>query len=180
MKTFIVLLRGINVGGHKRIKMADLRDLLGEAGFSEVSTYIQSGNIVLKAYQTAEKVKNLVVGMIEKEYGFTVRVMVRTPEEWQEAIENNPYSPHDHDPKMLHFTFLNEAPSDSAIRALDEVHTGDEVFEIRDRVLYVYYPNGAGRSKLTNNFFETKLGVSGTARNWNTVQKISSMVKDSE
>jgi uncharacterized protein (DUF1697 family) len=180
MKTFIVLLRGINVGGHRRIKMADLRALLEKVGFSEVTSYIQSGNIILKANQTAGKVKKLVADAIEKKYGFTVQVMVRIPQEWQQAIENNPFPSEQRDPQKLHFTFLDGSPSESALQDLVQFQTEAELFEIRGQVLYVYYSNGAGRSKLTNNFFETKLGVSGTARNWNTVQKISSMVKDSE
>jgi len=178
MQTYIVLLRGINVGGNKRIKMADLRHLLTKSGFTRVTTYIQSGNIVLSSKSDADDIEALVKKKIADAYGFSVQVMVRTANQWEQAINSNPFQPEKLDPKKHHLTFLSAVPASEKVMELNQFQSGAKEFRVIGQVIYLYYPEGAGRSKLPNNFFEKKLGVRGTSRNWNTVSKLAEMIQE--
>jgi uncharacterized protein (DUF1697 family) len=171
MKTYIALLRGINVSGQKKIKMADLRALLESLGFAEVQTYIQSGNVVFKS--SADDPGELIVRIenaIQKKYDFHVPALVLDVEDIREALENNPFKERETD--WLHFTFLAEAPSQDRVAQLEALDYPPEEFELGQRVVYLYLPKGYGRAKLNNNFLEQKLKVKATTRNWKTTQKL--------
>ncbi len=171
MTVLITLLRGINVSGKNKIKMEELRSLYESLGFEEIHTYIQSGNVIfrtnlLDTTQMITQIRN----KINQEYGFDVIVIVRTPEEFDQIIKNNPYS--DKDLTKVHVAFLSNEQYSYSIDELEKSITGQEEFEIRDKEIYLYLPHGSGRTKLTNNFFEKKLGMKATTRNLRTINKI--------
>ena len=167
MKTYIVILRGINVSGKNILPMAELRDLLSELDFEKVQTYIQSGNIVLNSELSKEEVVEKVKNGIVSKFGYDVPVFARTISEWKKAIANNPYPTENH--KIVSFTFLSEVPNNTTI----EVNiTNDDVYSVIDDMVYMYCPGGFGRTKLTNNLFEKKLKVTATSRNFRTTMKM--------
>ncbi|TCI90753.1 DUF1697 domain-containing protein [Tenacibaculum sp. M341] len=163
---FIVLLRGINVSGKNKLPMQDLRTLLEKLNFEAVQTYIQSGNIILKSEDTKEKVASIIKEAILKEFGYEVPVLVKTIEEWQSAIENNPFK--NVEEKQQYFTFLSEATSMENI----EVDAKNDEYKIKGDVVYVNAVGGYGKTKLNNNLFEKKLKVSATTRNLKTTLKL--------
>lgn len=175
MKTYIALLRGINVSGQKKIKMAELRTHLSEWGFSAVQTYIQSGNIVLQeAESSQEQIAERIHQGIQSVYGFDVPVMVLVPEDLDRVLANNPFLP-EKDPKRLYVTFLSTQPAqDLQDQLLGEDYT-PEAFVLREQHIYFFSPSGYGRAKMNNNFFEKKLKVRATTRNWRTVNKLKDM-----
>lgn len=177
MKTYIAILRGINVSGQKKIKMADLRALLDELGFKEVQTYIQSGNIVFQYPETSENsLEKMIEENIQAHYDFQVPTLVRSPEEFQYVVENNPFlQDPEKDINRQYITFLAEKPAGERIEALREVNYEPEEYVIDGRLIFLYSPKGYGRAKMNNNFFEKKLKVSATTRNWKTVNKLLEM-----
>lgn len=176
---YIALLRGINVSGQKKIKMADLRTYLGDAGLQDVKTYIQSGNIVFKS-ENADKTElaQKISDEIKEAYGFHVPVLVLTADYLQSVIEQNTYFKAGKDISKLYVIFLSEHPSQEKIATLEAVDYSPEEFTLHDTHLDFYFPNGYGRSKLNNNFFERKLKVSATTRNWKTINKLLDMATD--
>ena len=177
MQTYIALLRGINVSGQKKIKMADLRAQMEAIGFHNVRTYIQSGNILFELEETDyRELEQRIHQKIIEEYGFTVPVMVKTPAEFQAVVDHNPF-PEDKgfDLKRLYVTFLDEEPDPERVATVREVDYSPEQFEIIGKDLYFYSPSGYGRAKMNNNFFEKKLKVAATTRNWRTVNVLLSM-----
>jgi len=168
---YVALLRGINVSGRNKIAMADLKRLCTAAGHTDVVTYVQSGNVVFtsRAGQAKEIAESLST-RIKKDLGFDVTVLVRTPAELQKVIARNPFADKRHDPKRLHVTFLATATDKASVRALDGFEAPPDEFHIDGREVYLHTPDGYGRSKLNNTFWERKLKVDATTRNWNTVQ----------
>ena len=172
MATWIALLRGINVGGANRLAMADLRDLVTAAGHTRVSTYIQSGNVVLTSPRSDRAALAAEISSgIERSHGLMVTVVLRSPEELQAALEANPFSAESDGTRVL-ITFLSDAPSRDDIVRLEPERFIPDRFALRGAQLYGLYPNGAGRSKMTLDYFEKRLHVKGTARNLNTVAKL--------
>lgn len=175
MPTYIALLRGINVSGQKKIKMAELRDHLISWGFAEVQTYIQSGNLILTSPETdqtqiAERIHR---GILEA-YGFEVPVMILLPKDVERVLAHNPFLP-EHDPKRLYVTFLSATPDADLIDQLAAVDYAPEAYVVTDQHIYFFSPAGYGRAKMNNNFFEKKLKVNATTRNWRTVNKLRDM-----
>ena len=175
MQTFISILRGINVSGQKKILMADLKALYENLKFSEVKTYIQSGNVIFKSdsklsdLQFAEKIKREIL----KNFKFEVPVIIRTKEELKKIIAQNPFMEEKNiDLKKLHATFLSETPAKEKIEQIKEVDFSPDQFIIKGKEIYLHIPNSYGETKLSNNFFEKKLKVTATTRNWNTVNKL--------
>ncbi len=176
-KTLIVLLRGINVGGKRKILMGDLRMLLAKNGYSEIRTYIQSGNILLESDQEkdTEKIGVHIQQLIEKTYGFTVPTVVLPLEKLKKAYANNPFPAPESDKISLHLTILQASPKPALVKAIADFDAGADRFLIKDQFVYLRCEGKYHKSKLTNTFFEKKLEVSATTRNWRTVGKLLEM-----
>lgn len=175
MSRLIVLLRGINVGGRNRLRMAELVEILEGLGLEDVRTYIQSGNVVARSSEPPSSTLAAAIGgTIERSHGFRPRVLVLAADELEAAIASNPFPEGESRPKELHFFFLTSSPTEPHLDSLDEVKADTERFHLADRVLYLHAPEGIGRSKLAANV-ERILGVAATARNWRTVQKLREM-----
>lgn len=164
-----MFLRGINVGGNKKIPMADLREALTRAGHADVKTLLQSGNVVLDKAKPAELEK-----LIEAEFGMSVRVMVRTHAELVKLIEANPFKRHEDQPARLAVAFLDKDPGRVAIDP--KLYAPDE-FVVRGKDMYLWYPNGMAETKVGNPAFVRALGVAMTVRNWNTVTKMAELTR---
>lgn len=175
MTIHIALLRGINVGGNKMIAMADLRDLLGKLGFTDARSLLQSGNLVFRSdRRTPAQLEALLEAETEKRLGVQADVFVRTAAELAEVVARNPFAEEaKRDPSHLLVMFLRDAPEAKAVAALNAAILGREAVRVIGRHAYATYPDGIGRSKLTNAVIEKKLGTRGTARNWNTVMKLA-------
>ena len=174
MNTYIALLRGINVSGQKKIRMAELREQLAELPYENIQTYIQSGNIV---FQSPEKplaqLAKEIRGKIAEHYEFDVPTLIKTPAEMEAVVANNPFA--NEDLKRVYVTFLEPAPEQVQIDVLGEVDYSPEQYVIQGKILYLFSPLGRGTSKLSNNLFEKKLKVDATTRNWRTVNKLIEM-----
>jgi uncharacterized protein (DUF1697 family) len=168
--TYIALLRGINVGGSRKIHMADLREIFAEAGCADVSSYIQSGNLVF-SHAADDKLAGRLERAIEKETGFDVPVILRTDAEWERVIDANPYP--GVEPTKLHVAFLAEVPAAAAVKAFDSDRFAPEEFAVVGREVYLHLPDGIGRAKLPPALPLIR-GV-GTARNWRTVLKLAEL-----
>ena len=172
MATWIVLLRGINVGGANRLAMADLRALVGSLGHTSVSTYIQSGNIVLTTARADRRSLAAEISAgIEATHGLSVSAVLRTPAEMRAALAANPFTTEPEATKVL-ITFLSDEPAAHDVADLERDRFTPDRFQLLGSEIYMYYPTGAGRSKMTLDYFEKRLGVRGTARNLNTVSKL--------
>lgn len=180
MFTIVSLLRGINVGGNKRIKMEDLRTLYAEMGLRNTKTILASGNAVFQcANDDLVAVRAQLEAGILDHYGFVVKVLLRTASEMQALTEHHPYSAAELDePKKILVVFLEHVPSASALGTLQTAHAGPERIMHDGAHLFCFYPDGMGRSKLDNAFIERHLQQVGTGRNWNTVQKLAALVRD--
>ena len=183
MTTFVALLRAVNVSGQNRIPMAELRRALGGLGLTGVETYVQSGNLVFDAQadDPAEQAA-AIHGLIERELGHDVRVLVLTAAELARVAAGNPFLAGGADEKYLHVTFLDGPVPEAAIGGLDlPAQPGEQaVLAPGDatpagRVLYLYLPHGYGRTKLNNAYFERALGTPATTRNWRTVLALVEM-----
>ncbi len=171
MINYITILRGINVGGKRLIKMDALKQLFVELGFNNVQTYIQSGNIV---YQSKKLVKESIISKsIQSRFGFEVPVINLTLTDLESIIALNPFlKDKKKDPSYLHITFLSAQPLPEKIELLK---TQKEEFYCINKAVYLYCPNGYSNSKLTNTFIENKLGVTATTRNWRTCVQLFEM-----
>lgn len=179
MTTYVALLRGINVGGHKMIAMADLRAALAEMGFAEARTVLQSGNVVFRA---AARAPARLEALLEREsgtrFGFAPDFHVRTAGEWRAAVDANPFREQAaDDPGHLLVTFFKTALDPAKVRKLQAAITGPEMVRSDGRQLYMTFPNGIGTSKAPL-LVDKTLGARGTARNWNTVMKLAALVCD--
>lgn len=174
MTTFVALLRGINVGGHKRMKMADLKHTLENLGMIRVRTYIQSGNSVFKSEENKDVLRRKIEQEIKAVFGFDVPVILRTADEFEKVIENCPF----HNQLSLSVGFFAEEPSREAIDGLLSSNIGNDKVYINSMEVYVIYQEDISKTLLTTNFLENKLKTHITVRNWNTVKKLSSMAKE--
>jgi len=170
MKIYIALLRGINVSGHKKILMADLRNLLEKYGFQNVKTYIQSGNVVCSSSEKKEVVSKIISEAILKKYGWEVPVLVLTSTEIKSAFDNCPFS--EEKKEKSYFILLKSKSSTETVIETSKLSSPNEEFVITDTCVYIYYSLGAGKAKLGINFFERKLKVKATARNFRTMKKL--------
>ena len=176
MPTYIALLRGINVSGQKKIKMADLRDLLSDAGLQQVQTYLQSGNIVFQSEASAEEAAQKIEQSIQQHYDYTVKVILTTPDALKQIVADNPFP--EQDTKLMYVTFLAEIPAPEQLEKLQAVDYSPEAFFLKDSIVFIFAANGYGRAKLNNNFLEKKLKVAATTRNWKTVNALLEMSQD--
>jgi uncharacterized protein (DUF1697 family) len=177
MTTHIALLRGVNVGGNKKVAMSDLRDLLTQLGFDDPRTLLQSGNVVFRSDAlTSSDLERLLDAEAEKRLGLKTEFFIRTPEEWKEVIANNPFPEEaERDPSHLVVMFLRKAPDARDVEALQAAITGREIVRAAGRQAYIVYPDGIGDSRLTITVIEKRLGTRGTGRNWNTVLKLGAL-----
>jgi len=177
MPNYIALLRGINVGGRNKIPMADLRDLFAAVGFTNARTLLQSGNVVFEgARQSAAALEQLLEAETQTRFGLSIDYVVRTATEWKRIIAGNPFIDEaKHDPSHTLVMLLKTPAKAAAVRALNDEIKGREIVRAAGKQLYMIYPDGIGRSKLTNAVIEKKLNVRGTVRNWNTVLKLDAL-----
>ncbi len=162
MPTYIALLRGVNVGGRK-LAMADLRASFEAIGHTDVRTYIQSGNVVFGATGAKTTVRTTIERAIHHDSGLDVTVLLRTPAELTSVVKRNPFG------VDAYVTFLDTKPTPKQIGALDFKQFAPDEFAIDGREVFVRCPNGYGRTKINNAYFERKLATKATTRNWNTV-----------
>lgn len=177
MKTYISILRGINVGGSKPIKMESLRTVYEGLGFKNVKTYIQSGNIVFQ-YKSIKPntLKELIKKAILNEFKFDVPVLIIEADELISVLNSNPFlNKRKEDIKSLHVTFLSEEPTSINSKSISSEQFKPDEFIISKKLIYVFCPNGYGNTKINNNFFESKLKVNATTRNWKTVMELAKL-----
>lgn len=172
----IALLRAINVGGTGKVAMPDLRNLVEELGFKGVKSLLNTGNLVFSSDKTSREpeIEQLLEREAAKKLDLKTDFIIRSGEEWGEAIDANPFPKEaKSDPSHLLVVFLKAAPDKEAVKDLQAAIQGSETVQMSGRQLYAMYPDGIGRSKLTMPLIELKLGTRGTGRNWNTVLKIA-------
>lgn len=177
METYLALLRGINVGGHKKVPMADLRQVLTESGLQNVKTYIQSGNVIFQSSnKSIDSIKEKISKAIESHFGFKVPVLVKTKKEMQSVFDSCPFSKEKKE--NSYFTLLYTIPEKKIIEEKNNLEKpANEEFVITDNCIYFYSSTGYGRTKYNNNFFERKLNVVATARNYKTICKLLQMLE---
>lgn len=179
MTKYIAILRGINVGGKRRLKMDDLKALFRDLGFSDVHTYIQSGNVIFNASEKgsdttiSEKIEEAIL----QKYDFKVPVIVRTASELKEAIASNPfYTSGNEEVDRLHLTFLKIYPSAEGIEKARSANYDPDDFKVSGKNVFLSCSGKYSDSKLSNTFFESKLKVPATTRNWKTVLKLGELI----
>ena len=174
MTVWVALLRAVNLGPHGRVHMADLRSLLTGLGFEDVRTIVQTGNAVFRAAGKAESIEAKIEAALAGPLGVKTPVMVRTAAEWRALVKANPYpEAAKDDPAHLVVMPLKARPEAGRLETLRAAIQGNETVELEGREAYFTYPDGIGTSKLTSALVERRLGVTGTARNWNTTLKIA-------
>jgi uncharacterized protein (DUF1697 family) len=173
----VIMLRGINLGPNRRVPMAELRALFGEAGYADVRTYVQSGNVVLKSAATPAKLEREAATLISERFGFEVPVVVRTRRELAAVVKLNPLGDVADNPKRYQVSFLSAKPTAGVVETLKAAAIGDERVVAHGREIYAWHPEGVARSKLWNALAGKGLGpgVTATARNWTTVTTLLEM-----
>lgn len=175
---YIALLRGINVGGKNKLPMEDLVAMFAAAGCADVTSYIQSGNIVFGAKPAVvAKLPTVVGAAIEAKFGFRPPLVLRTATELQQAARNNPFLRAGVDENALHLAFLADKPTAAQVGELDPQRSPPDRFTVRGRDVYLHLPNGVAKSKLTNAWFDSRLQTVSTIRNWRTVLELVAMVR---
>jgi uncharacterized protein (DUF1697 family) len=172
MPRHVVLLRGVNLGHRNRVAMPTLREALEDAGFDDVQTYVQSGNVVLSSGLTPAKVAAKCRRTIDESFGIDVEVLVRSRAELASIVKRDPLAAVAKDPKRYQVTFLAAKPKRGVVERLEKLATGNERLAAHGRELYAWHPDGVGRSKLATALASKSLGVPATARNWATVTKL--------
>jgi len=180
MITYIALLRGINVSGKNKIDMKGLKAAFESLGFSRVKTYIQSGNIVFDSTEiNKSELKVMIEEKIKYISGFPITVILRISNEMLIIINSNPFLKASKiDTNKLHVTFLSDKPTVSALNQIKEMQDEQDEFVISGQEVYLHCPKGYGRTKFSNAYFEKKLSVATTTRNWKTVTQLFDIVKD--
>ena len=177
MAVQIALLRAINVGGHQPIAMADLRAFLTELGFDDARSLLQTGNLVFRSKgRTGAALEEFLEAEAGQRLSLRTDFLVRSAEEWASAIADNPFGDEaQRDPGHLVVMALKATPDAEAVAALRAAIAGPELVQAEGKQLYIVYPDGIGRSRLTTALIERKLGTRGTGRNWNTVLKLAAL-----
>jgi uncharacterized protein (DUF1697 family) len=180
MERQIVLLRGINIGARKRVAMPELRELLTSAGFADVRTYVQSGNVVLSSTLSEGELASECERLIAERFGFPVEVVTRTRDQVAEVVARNPLREVAEDPKRYQVSFLSAEPSPEGVDRLSALAAESERFVVIGREAYAWHPDGVARSKLWNALAAAgALGVTATSRNWTTVTTLLAMADES-
>ena len=174
MNTYIALLRGINVSGQKKVPMDTLREVLANMELKSIKTYIQSGNVVFQSLQTDKRIlEQTISDALQRNFGFEVPVLVHNANSLKMILDQCPFQ----EEEMLssYFTLLHDIPKKELIETISKERYPDETFVIKEQCVYFYSKNGYGRAKCNNNFFERKLKVVATTRNYKTMQKLIAM-----
>ena len=171
MQTYIVLLRAVNVSGKNIIAMKDLKNLLDNANFKQVKTYIQSGNIILQSLLDKSKVHQSIYKIIQHHFNLSIDIFVLTINEFLDIINNNPF-PYDLPHNKIYITLLSHQPEKEYINKLSQIDFGKEEYILENNILYSYTPDGMANARITNTFIENNLKVRATGRNRNTIVKL--------
>lgn len=173
---YIALLRGINVSGHRIIKMAELKTMFESLGLTNVQTYIQSGNVIFESNEEADFLSKRLEQEIDAVFGFDVPVVIRTAEEIEQIMQNCPFEVDTFPEKERpYIALLSAIPSSEGVEKLSAVPLTTDEYRILNREVYILYRQASHKSKLTNNLLEKKLGVTATTRNWQTMSKLVAM-----
>jgi uncharacterized protein (DUF1697 family) len=173
MNTYIALLRGINVSGKNIIKMHDLKHLFESLNFENVNTYIQSGNVIFQSNLTDIKIiSNQITGRIKNDFGFEVPVIINNLNYLTQILNNNPFNQSNYPEDQVLVTLLSDIPKSEHINLINSANYLPDLYVIIDNIIYLYCPNGYGRTKLTNTFFEKKLKLIATTRNIRTLNEL--------
>ncbi|WP_290839384.1 DUF1697 domain-containing protein [Flavobacterium sp.] len=173
MKKYIALLRGINVSGHHVIKMEALRPALVELGLSNVSTYIQSGNILFESDDSPAKLEMIIKNKIFQKFGFDVATFVLTPDELKTALADNPFAAKTPEDSVQPYVgFMSAIPDVTNVAVMKSQDFRGDEFHVIDKRIYLWYADSAGNTKLSNAVFEKKLNIKATSRNWKTIKKL--------
>ena len=177
MTTYVAFLRGVNVGGKNRLPMAELREALTARGFAGISTMLQSGNVLLSSADSEGGVAASIGDAIEDAFGLRIGVVTRSAADLAAAADRDPFvaAGPERDPATLHVVFLSEEPTAVAVASIEPDRSPPDACAVDGREVYVSYPEGSGRSRLTLEYLERRLGVQGTARNWRTVQRLAAL-----
>jgi len=175
MQSWVLLFRGINVGGNNLLPMKSLVSILQNLGIDDVRTYIQSGNVVFRMSETpAKDTAAKISAAVEKDFGFRPHILMLSSADLRDIVAKNPFVAAADEPKMLHCFFLSETPGNPDLKGLDAARREDETYLLTDKALYLLAPQGIGRSKFAQRA-EKLVGVPVTARNWRTVSKIAEL-----
>ena len=172
MPTQIALLRGINIGSRNRIAMPALRELLGGAGYENVRTYVQSGNVVLEAKGSSQTLERKLRALIAGEFGLDIEIVARTSAELAKIVDRDPLGEMADEHKRYLVTFLSASPKAEVVKQLEELRAEPERLKVVGKEIYSWHPAGVARSKLWNKLAGRSLGVTATSRNWTTVNKL--------
>ncbi len=173
MSRYVALIRGINVGGRNKLPMNDLRLALAALGHTNVETYLQSGNALFTAPEAdPTSMAQEIEGHLESQLALDVKVLIRSPADLAEVVAHNPLLEARAEPAKLHVAFLSGPPDPKRLAELDPSSFAPDTFRAGRQEIYLWYPNGSGRTKLTGTLLERRLGLTATARNWNTVVKL--------
>ncbi len=178
MHIYAALLRGINVGGHNKLPMADLREICRSNGFHDAKTYIQSGNLVFRSADKAESISATLTDSIMERFGFRPDIVIRTAAELKAAAGAYPFDTSDH--KKAHILFLDGKTEADSVKELMELECSPDQISVGETEIHCYFPNGVLESNIDFKKMERILGVAGTARNWRTVQKLIELVSELE
>lgn len=176
-ETYVAFLRGVNVGGKNKLPMEALKELFVNAGCGNVRTYIQSGNVIFSSSTNrSSQLPKLIAAAIEKQFGYRTPVVLRTASQMRKVVRSNPFLARADEDK-LHVLFLADTPAVERLRGLDANRSQPDHFEVRGQEVYLFLPNGVARTKLTNDYFDTKLATTSTGRNWRTVTKLLELME---
>jgi uncharacterized protein (DUF1697 family) len=183
MQTYISFLRGVNMAGHNSIRMTDLIALFKDMGFNDAVTYIQSGNVIFSsvAVSAASEIASTIERAIFIRFNFNVPVLIRTVQEIKNFMPLNPFLTEENfDPSKMAVMFLHEKATKEQIQKVIKIDYLPDKFKVDGSEIFIYCPNGFGRTKLSTNFFEKKMGVTGTARNWKTITTILEIAENKQ
>jgi uncharacterized protein (DUF1697 family) len=172
---YAALLRGVNLGAHKRVRMPDLRALVESLGCTDVTTYVQSGNVVFRSDRAAASLPRALEDAIRNDLGLDVPVVIRSRRQLEKLVAANPFGRQKGKENTLYVTFLAAKPDREHVRRLREESFEPERFELVGEDVYLFFPDGYGRSKLNNALLERRLGVAATTRNWRTVTALAEL-----
>jgi uncharacterized protein (DUF1697 family) len=175
-QAWVALLRGVNLGARNKVPMAGLRSLMADIGAEDVKTYVQSGNVVFRSALARGQLVRRIEGEISARFGVDADVVLCTKAELARVVAGNPFADGEADPKRLHVTFLAAAPERGRVAELKGEQFEPDRFHVTRAAVYLHTPDGYGRTKLSNAYFERKLGVRATTRNWRTVTTLAELV----